>query len=183
MAAETEKNSAAILNRRGSSIMYAQLSYTLLSHRKTRRLQQFLSLPTKRDAIGLVAVLWLTVLLEAEDGTLEGFTEDDLAGALEWDGDAEMLVDGLLHSGFLIKTKDGILQVKDWMEYTGKALTIRAGNRERQRKHRNKTKVKTIKKTKTSSPFPDYLDAGFASEDEYLQSKGDSNGKTEQINN
>ena len=159
--------------------MYAQLSYTLLTHRKTRRLKDFLNLPTRRDAVGIVAVLWLTVLLEAEDGFLEGFTDDDLAGALEWDGDSEMLVDGLLHSGFLFRDKSGVLIVKDWMEYTGKALTIRAGNRERQRKHR--AKKKPIKKKK--GDFPEYLDAGFSSEAEYLKSKGGSNGKEEQSAN
>lgn len=53
-----------------------------------------------------------------------------------WDGDAQHFMDVLQESGFL--TKD--MHINDWSEYTGRLVSQRENNRERQRRYRDKNK-------------------------------------------
>ena len=142
--------------------MHTQINFNILSHPKTRRLMRFLSL-NQREAVGLLAMLWLNTMMWAEDGDLSSYSEDDLAESLCWEDDPKKLIDALLKAGFLEVIK-GELRVKSWEEHTGKGLSIRSKikeqNRERQRKHRAKKK---------SGDFPAHLEEGFSSAEEMEQ--------------
>tara|TARA_Y100001963_G_scaffold56886_1_gene79493 strand:+ start:275 stop:763 length:489 start_codon:yes stop_codon:yes gene_type:complete len=144
-------------------IMHTQINANILHHPKTRRLMKSLKM-NPREAVGLLAVLWLNCMMWAEDGDLSSYTEEDLAEALFWDECPKKLIDALLSSGFLELDKGG-LKVKSWGEHTGKGLSIRSKlkeqNRQRQRKHRAK---------KNGEAFPEHLEKGFASEQEMIES-------------
>lgn len=157
--------------------MFAQIHHSILSHRKTRRLKRLLRLGRDRDVLGILTKLWLTALIEAEDGSLSGFDPVDIATALEWDDDPDVLVSSLIDSGFLEPSDDG-LRVHDWLNHTGKALTIRAKNRYNQRKFRNKASVSLTGESSKGGDYPAHLSQGFAShEDMITAGKGITNEK------
>jgi hypothetical protein len=114
--------------------------------------------------LGILTKLWLTALIEAEDGSLSGFDPVDIATALEWDDDPDVLVSSLIDSGFLEPSDDG-LRVHDWLNHTGKALTIRAKNRYNQRKFRNKG-VDSL-----TGGYPAHLSQGFASHEDMIKAR------------
>ena len=144
--------------------MHTQINFNILNHPKTRRLMRLLSL-NQREAVGLLAMLWLNTMMWAEDGDLSSYSEEDLGESLCWDKDPKELIDALLSAGFL-ELAGGRLMVKSWQEHTGKGLSLRSKikeqNKERQRKHRAKKK---------SSDFPEYLEKGFASDEEMREAE------------
>jgi hypothetical protein len=139
--------------------VHTQINFNILSHPKTRRLMRFLDL-NQREAVGLLAMLWLNAMMWAEDGDLSSYSEEDIAEALCWERCPKKLIESLLDAGFLELHK-GKLMVKSWEEHTGKGLSIRSKikeqNKERQRKHRIKKK---------GSDFPEHLEKGFSSVEE-----------------
>jgi polyhydroxyalkanoate synthesis regulator phasin len=101
-------------------------------HPKTKRLARELkiSLPT---AVGHLFYLWWWVLDYAADGSLEKYSDEDIADAAEWTGDAKELVQALIKSGF-IDEEDGRKSVHDFHDYAGKLVERREKDRERKRK-------------------------------------------------
>lgn len=109
-------------------------------HPKTRYLARLLgtSVPA---VVGHLHIFWHWCLDYAQSGDLSRYEEDELADAAMWDGDAHVFVDGMINSGF-IDDQDNVLQVHDWLEYSGSLMRVRAQNAERQRKCREKNQAK-----------------------------------------
>ena len=100
-------------------------------HPKTKKLARLLdvSLPA---AVGYLHYLWWWALDFAQDGDLDKFDAEDIADAMQWDGEAEKLIEALISSGHIDDTKHG-LHIHDWAEYAGKLLERRAKDRARKR--------------------------------------------------
>ena len=100
-------------------------------HPKTKKLARLLgvSLPA---AVGHLHYLWWWALDFAQDGVLDKYDAEDIADAMQWEGDADQLVEALLSSGYIDDTDDGLV-VHDWAEYAGKLLERRAKDRARKR--------------------------------------------------
>lgn len=100
-------------------------------HPKTKKLARLLgvSLPT---AVGHLHYFWWWALDFAQDGLLTKYDADDIADAMQWEGDAEELLSAMLTAGYIDETEEG-LAVHDWAEYAGKLLERRAKDRERKR--------------------------------------------------
>ena len=95
----------------------------LARHPKTRRLARLLSccLP---QAVGHLQFLWWWALDYAPDGDLSAFTDEDIAEAVMWEGDADMCA-ALTSSGFL----DDDRRIHNWADYTGRLISTRVANR------------------------------------------------------
>ena len=100
-------------------------------HPKTKKLARLLgvSLPA---AVGHLHYLWWWALDFAPTGSLGKFDAEDIADAMQWDGDPGQLVDALLAAGYVDNAEDG-LALHDWAEYAGKLLERRAKDRARKR--------------------------------------------------
>lgn len=100
-------------------------------HPKTKKLARLLgvSLPA---VVGHLHYLWWWALDFAQDGVLDKYDAEDIADAMQWEGDADQLVEALLSSGYIDDTDDGLV-VHDWAEYAGKLLERRAKDRARKR--------------------------------------------------
>lgn len=100
-------------------------------HPKTKKLARLLgvSLPA---AVGHLHYLWWWALDFAQDGTLGKYDAADIADAMQWDGDADQLIDALLSAGYIDNTGSGLV-IHDWAEYAGKLLERRAKDRARKR--------------------------------------------------
>ena len=101
-------------------------------HPKTKKLARLLgvSLPA---AVGHLHYLWWWALDFAQDGILDKYDSDDIAEAMEWEGDGDQLVEALTSAGFIDETEHGLM-IHDWFDYAGKLLERRAKDRDRKRK-------------------------------------------------
>lgn len=109
---------------------WIQVDQALPTHRKTLILADTLEIsPT--HAVGLMVTLWLWSLDNAPDGLLEGIPPRTLARILQWDGDADRLMEAMRNAGFLDDN-----EIHDWQDYAGRLLDQRAAAKERMRKHR-----------------------------------------------
>ena len=90
----------------------------LARHPKTKKLARLLGVSVPA-AVGHLHFLWWWALDYAQDGSLDRYDHDDIADACGWDGDAEVIFNALIESGFFDKTESGIV-IHDWMEYAGK---------------------------------------------------------------
>lgn len=111
----------------------------LVGHPKTRRLAKLLEI-SDRDAIGLLHMLWYWALKYAADGDLRGFEDDEIAAAVQWEGESSEVLASLKAAKFV--DSDGWLH--DWDEYTGKLIERREANAERMRIARAKREGKTL---------------------------------------
>lgn len=91
----------------------------LLRHRKLLRLAAELNLPPVY-VLGHLHALWHTVLEQQEDGNLSDWTEEMLADAAAYTGDAGRFVAALQRCGFL----DNHV-IPDWDDYAGRYLTYK----------------------------------------------------------
>lgn len=100
-------------------------------HPKTKKLARLLgvSLPA---AVGHLHYLWWWALDFAQDGMLNKFDAYDIADAMQWDGDADQLLEALRSAGYIDDTDAG-LRIHDWMDYAGKLLERREKDRSRKR--------------------------------------------------
>ncbi|MGL4296232.1 MAG: hypothetical protein ACRCTG_10990 [Aestuariivirga sp.] len=93
-------------------------SHTVLArHRKTIELAFDLQVKPVQ-VVGHLHVFWHTVLEQQEDGDLSQWSDQLIAQAALWEGDATVFVTRLRERGWL----DGHL-VHDWIDYTGPYLT------------------------------------------------------------
>lgn len=100
-------------------------------HPKTKKLARLLgvNLPT---AVGHLHYFWWWALDFAQDGLLTKYDADDIADAMQWDGDPNTLLDAMISAGYIDDTDEG-LAIHDWAEYAGKLLERRAKDRARKR--------------------------------------------------
>lgn len=62
-----------------------------------------------------IVAFWSYVCKYAPDGDLTKMTPAEIAGACEWQGDAQIFFSALIESGFIDETKKGFI-VHDWVE-------------------------------------------------------------------
>lgn len=123
----------------------------LANHPKTRRLMRTLQI-TRRDAIGMLHLLWWWAMEFASEGSLAGYSPEDLSDAVDWEGDAAALVDALTSAGFLEEV-EGELQIHDWWDYAGKLLEKRKQDAERKRAARtSKTNPQDVHRMSNGRP-------------------------------
>jgi hypothetical protein len=128
--------------------MWIELHQGLYRHRKVARLARLLSedarmadLALPPDVMRLVAgahvsSLWLWCLDNAPDGDFSKLTPEEIALGAEWNGDPDLLVDALIHSGF-VDRDDEVVVLHDWYDYAGKLIERRRADRERKRRQRS----------------------------------------------
>lgn len=127
---------------------WIEVHQALPTHKKTIRLTRILKI-RKPEALGYLLLLWLWALDNTQDGYLDGLEAQDIAGICEWKGkNVAAFTDGLIDAGFLESTERGLC-IHDWDDYCGKLMAMRAGNRERQKRYRDKRVTGQKKKTET----------------------------------
>ncbi|MBE0335086.1 hypothetical protein [Paenibacillus sp. 23TSA30-6] len=108
-------------------------------HPKTRKLCRKLgiSVPT---AVGHLHMFWWWAMDFAPDGDLSKYGAEDIADAIEWDGDPELLYASMIESRFIDKTETGSV-IHDWYVYAGKLIESRAKDAARKKNDRDKKKA------------------------------------------
>ena len=87
-----------------------------VSKLKFKRLQRQLKLPLWQ-AIGLLEALWHCTLTNAPDGDIGRMSDDDIAAAIEWEGDAMNLIHALVECNWLDRDDAFRLLVHDWSQH------------------------------------------------------------------
>lgn len=107
-----------------------------------------ISVPTM---LGHIHLVWHFALSFAPDGDLSAFTDEEIADAAMWEGDCNALRNALRNTCFI--DPDGFIH--NWYNYAGKYVEQeehkRIGNRERQRRFRQRHKGKSDDDTVTES--------------------------------
>lgn len=91
----------------------------LIRHRKLIELARQLSAQPVH-ILGHIHALWHTVLEQQEDGDLSKWSDEFIAQAAHWSGDAVMFVTKLRECGFLDETR-----LHDWLDYAGRYLSAK----------------------------------------------------------
>ena len=103
---------------------------------KLKRFSQLLKIK-QAEAVGHLVMLWLWTLEVAPKGSLEGFTDAEIAEGAGWmRRDKGMFVWALMEAGFL----DCDYRIHDWEEYAGGLLLRRETDRLRKREERLRVK-------------------------------------------
>jgi hypothetical protein len=89
-----------------------RIAVSFKGHRKRKRLQRILGFGAEVYLIDL----WITVAMDAPEGVLLGWDNEDIADACGWMEDPRKLVDALIESNWLEKDADGNYFLHDWCE-------------------------------------------------------------------
>lgn len=120
--------------------MWIESHQQLANHPKLKRLARLLGV-SKQAAIGYLHLLWWWALSYAPRGqVIPPFNAEDVADAMEFEGDPGEMVDALISAGFLDSKEDSIT-IHDWHDYAGKLLDKRESDRIRKEKARKKAKA------------------------------------------
>jgi len=87
----------------------------LPQHRKVKRLKRLMEGAPVHVVVGILVTLWERVASDSPSGILTGWTDDDIADAVEWRGPVEHLIGPLAEAGWLDRGRDGWL-IHDWPE-------------------------------------------------------------------
>ena len=98
-----------------------------INHPKFLRLRKLLNKPVYQCA-GVLGMLWQLAAMFADDGDLTKFAPSDIAGFLDYEGDAEELLRSLIDSGWLDNV-DGRLVVHDWSDHCPEFIADRLRKR------------------------------------------------------
>ena len=128
---------------------------SLKDHPKTKRAARKLGIGVPA-LIGHLHCLWWWALDYAQEGSLAGYDDEDIAEAAMWEGDAHTFVEALVdcgpgeHIGFLEAGDDGALFVHDWQVYAGKLVERRQADAARKRSERHSDeRPQDIRRTST----------------------------------
>ena len=90
-----------------------RLSVDFFGHHKVRRLRR------RHGDKGVVCLIALFCYAgkHRPTGELSGMSQEDIAEAAGWDGDAEEFVSGICGLGFLEECEEGRYQIHDWAEH------------------------------------------------------------------
>jgi len=120
---------------------WIELHQSLRDHRKVLQAADELNI-TPAHMVGLLSLLWLWAIDNAEDGNLSHVTSRVMSRAAQWDGDCDAFVTALKRAGFI---DEGTESLHDWLDYTGRLIeqreVKRAQNRERQQRFREKQRT------------------------------------------
>ena len=76
---------------------------------------------SRREAVGLLHMLWWWCVDHAENGDLRRFNPSHLSLAMDWDPkDAENLVNGLVKAGFL--EQEPYFRISKWWKFSGRFM-------------------------------------------------------------
>jgi len=122
----------------------------LARHPKLKRFARGLGI-SRPTAIGHLFLLWSWAMDYAQDGDLSQFSEDDIAEAAGWEGDAEKFITealrcGIRGPGFLENNSDGEIVLHRWDDHMGVELEKRKKEAERLRAYRKKQKQAATEK-------------------------------------
>lgn len=131
---------------------WIELHQGMPGHRKTRRVKSILEIDTP-TAVGHMCLLWLWALDNAEDGSIGGMLNQEIADVCEYKGDADTFVEALVEAGYLIKTEDDLV-LHDWADYCGRLMDKREQNRHRQQRYRENHKGEQHRKKADPAPPP-----------------------------
>jgi hypothetical protein len=92
-----------------------------------------LAMVTRRDAVGLLHLIWWRALTYAPDGDLSAFTDSQVARWAEWDAEPAMLLSALKLAGFMDEQRT----LHDWDDYAGRWLDRKAADAARKRAARH----------------------------------------------
>lgn len=87
-----------------------------VNHTKMGRLMRRLKLP-RYSAVGILEALWHATGTECPAGNIGKLTDEDIAIAIDWQGDASELVVALQGSGWLDLSAEFRLVVHDWWDH------------------------------------------------------------------
>ena len=72
---------------------------------------------TRRDAVGLLELLWEYTAEFSFTGNIGKFSDEDIADAVEWRGNVGELISALVYAGWLDPCPKHRLVVHDWAEH------------------------------------------------------------------
>lgn len=115
---------------------WIQSHQELRGHPKVSRLARSLGVP-KPQAIGHLHLLWWWALDYAPEGNLASFSDDEIADASEWKGDAAAFRKALIETKWI----DPNGELHDYADYTGKLVQKRKDTADRVRAYRERQRV------------------------------------------
>lgn len=89
-----------------------------INHLNFKRLMRRLSIPLFQ-AVGLVTTLSQITTESAADGDIGRFSNADIAVALEWEHDADALIDAFVECGWIDRDNERRLVICDWCSAGG----------------------------------------------------------------
>ncbi len=95
---------------------------------KTARLAAALGLETW-GAVGILESLWHFAARHAIRGDVGRWTDEDIANAIGWKGDSAVLIEALVKSRWLDKSKKHRLLVHDWHDHADQSVSKTLRNR------------------------------------------------------
>jgi hypothetical protein len=87
-----------------------------LNKSKFRMLKRRLGKPLYAVA-GILELLWITTQVDAVDGSIGKLSNEEIAAALEWDGDADFLINTLIETGWIDTDSEFRLVIHDWSDH------------------------------------------------------------------
>jgi hypothetical protein len=134
---------------------------TLATHHKTLTLADCLgvSVPT---AIGHLHLLWWWCLDNARDGNINAIKALQIKTVVQWDGDPQTLVNGLLKAKFIEKRGRGgiCLHIHNWEDYGGELLRARAAHVARTLRARGELEKSRVEKSRVEKILPPIVPQG-----------------------
>lgn len=89
-------------------------------HPKTTRLMGILGIP-RYQAVGILESIWHFTTRYATLGDIGKWTDEEIASAIGWEGDAHILISAMVTARFLDERQDCRLSVHDWNEHADEA--------------------------------------------------------------
>lgn len=96
---------------------WIELHDEISMHKKTYSLMDALHI-RRRDAVGILSMLWTWALKAAPDGEITAFPPRAIADATDWNHKPQTLIDALIKCGWLDKSENNRLFIHDWDSYT-----------------------------------------------------------------
>ena len=160
---------------------WIQIHQQLKDHRKVLAAADELDIEPAH-MLGLLISFWLWAIDNAPDGSLTGISDRMIARAAQWDKDPEEFVAALTSASLLDVTEDGVLEIHDWSEYTGKLIEQRENEKNRSRARRAAAKSNDRRTTAGQSEDASKSDqkktAGRVDQTRVDQSRPENKGDT-----
>ncbi|WP_238649735.1 hypothetical protein [Paenibacillus piscarius] len=106
----------------------------------TRRFCRSTGLSTPA-AVGTLHMLWWWVLDWAQDGDISKYQDIDIADAVSFDGEPQVLMRALVDAGYVIETQAG-REIANWFKIGGQIIESKKQDAERKREAREKKRLK-----------------------------------------
>lgn len=95
-----------------------------IGHTKMRRLCRTLGI-RQYAAVGIMETLWLTTGREAPSGDIGKLSDEDIADAIGWNDDPDLLISALVNCGWLDEDEQHRLLVHDWPEHCDDTVHVK----------------------------------------------------------